>query len=243
MNMIDKESKSILTCKNCNRSFTGKYCYNCGQKYIEKITFKSLFSKVFEIFELESGFILTLLTVLCKPKIFFDEYLSGKTKPYTNPILFMITIMAFIAILLHLHFKFVLGGDGFDSNLTLYAYFTPYILLHFILIKAFYPKRYKELLNYFIISIYSISILMIVFIQFILAKYLDSLFDISLFFKIHKIVISLIIPYLTIFTFWNNDKKIIQFAKGIAIGLLFIIGFDKITSILDNSTFLSSFFN
>lgn len=155
----------------------------------------------------------------------------------------MITITAIIAIILHLHYKYVLGGDGFDSNLTLYAYFTPYILLHFILIKVFYPKRYKELVNYFIISIYSISILMIVFIQFILAKYLDSLFDITIFFKIHKVVISIIIPYLTISTFWNNDKKLIQFAKGIAIGLLFILGFDKITSILDNSAILSNFFN
>ena len=84
---------------------------------------------------------------------------------------------------------------------------------------------------------------MIVFIQFILAKYLDSLFDITIFFKIHKVVISIIIPYLTISTFWNNDKKLIQFAKGIAIGLLFILGFDKITSILDNSAILSNFFN
>lgn len=234
---------SINTCKNCKSKFTGNYCYNCGQKYIEKISIKSLFSKVFEIFELESGFILTLLTIICKPRIFFDEYLSGKTKPYSNPIVFMITIMAFIAIMLHLHFKYVLGGEGFDSNFTLYAYFTPYILLHFILIKAFYPKRYKELVNYFIISIYSISILMLIFIQFILAKYLDSLFDITLFFKLHKVIISLIIPYLTISIFWNKDKKIVQFAKGIVIGLLFVIGFDKITSILDNSEILSSFFN
>lgn len=227
-------------CKNCGSSFTGEYCKSCGQKKIDVVSIKTIFSKVFELFELESGFFLTFKTILLTPNKFFSNYLNGKTKVYTNPILFMITIMAFISITLSIHIKFNLGGNEFGNELIYYLYFIPYIFALSIIFKVFYFNYFKYNSHYLIVSIYLISIKMFFFILFVYAFFLDNYFDSSLFEYISNIIQSVSIFYFTFFIF-SKGNIIIRIFKSILVGFIFKYSFDNITLLLDNSNFMEYF--
>lgn len=229
-------------CKNCGSEFTLNYCNNCGQKKIEKYNLKVLTSKLYEIVEFETGFLITFYRLFRYPKIFFDELLNGKTRPYTNPILFMITIMVIISIFLHIKFKYILHSDRDLTNLVFYIYFIPYIIYLTILMKVFYFKYYRELFNYLVISIYLISVFMLFFIQFVTGKLLDSYFELNIFENILKYITLFLIPYFIFKIFYQKGKLLLHIIKSILIGLLFTIGFDKITALVDNSQFIQNLF-
>lgn len=83
-----------MDCRNCNNSFEGNFCNQCGQKVIHgKITFKEVVVNFSDSFNFEKGFFLTLKLLIINPQKVLFEYLNGKRKAYFNPIkFFLITL-------------------------------------------------------------------------------------------------------------------------------------------------------
>jgi Protein of unknown function (DUF3667) len=87
-------------CKNCNNSFSGKYCNQCGEKvYSEKD------KSVFHLFEeglhfithFEGTFFNTLKKVFTKPGQLSVDYCNGKRKTYFKPLsLFLLLVVLYL---------------------------------------------------------------------------------------------------------------------------------------------------
>lgn len=87
-------------CKNCNSSNIDKYCGNCGQQvHLERYTLKRFFSIILDAFNLEKGILYTFKMLLLKPGEAINDYLNGKTKPYFNPLNYLLVAAGIYAVL------------------------------------------------------------------------------------------------------------------------------------------------
>jgi len=85
-----------MICKNCEVSFEGNYCNNCGQKAITgRLTYKEVITNFVDSFNLETGILLTLKLLFVNPKKILTEYLQGKRKTYYNPVKFFLIALSF----------------------------------------------------------------------------------------------------------------------------------------------------
>ncbi|MBL4594492.1 MAG: DUF3667 domain-containing protein [Flavobacteriales bacterium] len=78
-----------MKCKNCNEELSGqeKFCANCGQKNIDKLTLKYILSQFVEdIFNVDSKVFKTLKFLTIKPGLLTKEYIEGKRVQYVPPI-------------------------------------------------------------------------------------------------------------------------------------------------------------
>lgn len=74
-----------MKCKNCNQSLESKnnYCSNCGQKNIDKLNLKYLFSEILEnVLNLDSKMFTTLKSLIFKPGFLTKEFMIGKRIRY-----------------------------------------------------------------------------------------------------------------------------------------------------------------
>ncbi|MCU0356434.1 MAG: DUF3667 domain-containing protein [Cyclobacteriaceae bacterium] len=87
-------------CKNCTTSFTGNYCPNCGQKVIAvPLSIANLTNYIKGLFDFDSGFFYTFWILFRKPETLINDFLAGKSKPYKNPVQFILTIIALVYFL------------------------------------------------------------------------------------------------------------------------------------------------
>lgn len=90
----------LHTCKNCNNSFSGKYCNQCGEKvYSEKD--KSVFHFFEEglhfITHFEGTFFNTLKKIFTRPGQLSVDYCNGKRKTYFKPLsLFLLLVVLYL---------------------------------------------------------------------------------------------------------------------------------------------------
>jgi len=111
--MIKTNSELELnpTCKNCGSNQINNYCCNCGQLvYTKRFTTKSFLYKILEVLDFEKGFFYALKKLLVNPGKVVNEYLSGRTKVYFNPLKFYIIIAGISAVLM-------IWLNIFDANL------------------------------------------------------------------------------------------------------------------------------
>jgi hypothetical protein len=90
----------VHICKNCNNSFSGKYCSHCGEKvYSEKD------KSVFHLFEeglhfithFDGTFFNTLKKIFTKPGQLSVDYCNGKRKTYFKPLsLFLLLVVLYL---------------------------------------------------------------------------------------------------------------------------------------------------
>ena len=89
------------TCKNCGFENIGNYCPRCGQKvYTKRFTLKSFFHAILEVFNIEKGFFYTFKMMFAQPGVVINEYVSGRTKRYYNPLKYIILAAAIYAFLI-----------------------------------------------------------------------------------------------------------------------------------------------
>jgi hypothetical protein len=87
-------------CKNCSASFTGRFCPNCGQKVMATpLSFTTITAYIQSLFEFDSGFFFTCRVLFSKPEKLINDFLGGKSKPYKNPVQFILTIIALVYFL------------------------------------------------------------------------------------------------------------------------------------------------
>jgi len=99
------------TCKNCGSSSIDKYCMECGQKVTkERYTLKRFFAIILDAFNVHRGIIYSFKELFLHPGKVIHDYLNGRTKPYFNPLNYLIIAAGIYAF-------FVLWLDIFDSSI------------------------------------------------------------------------------------------------------------------------------
>jgi hypothetical protein len=155
----------LTKCLNCEHSFKGNFCPNCGQDaHVERITGKALLGDIIHFFtHFEKGFLATSVSFLIRPGITSLHYLAGKRKKYQTPGSYFL-IWTGLYIILHNtivnHFNYELTGEVLthldqsgQANFMLRSHFTLFIIpavfcsafsVYFILAKPRY--NFTELL-------------------------------------------------------------------------------------------------
>jgi hypothetical protein len=94
----DKTGEPAENCPNCGASLTGKYCFACGQKRIDRrdLSVRRFFGHVInELTDLQSNKILrTFGALLFKPGQLTAEYLAGKKGFHIGPVRLYLTFSA-----------------------------------------------------------------------------------------------------------------------------------------------------
>lgn len=91
---------NLKICKNCNHSFEGNYCNECGQAVIEQFNLRYMWELLHQdLFEIDRGVWRTIKDLTAKPGHMIRDYLNGKTKPYYNPIKYLLFTIAFFYII------------------------------------------------------------------------------------------------------------------------------------------------
>lgn len=94
----------MITCKNCNNQFEGKFCNNCGQsadtaRLDFKFLLKNLHKNFIKIFH--KGIFYTSRQLFTRPGHSIREYIEGKRVNHFEPIGLLIAFAAFYAVLYH----------------------------------------------------------------------------------------------------------------------------------------------
>ena len=77
----------VMKCKNCNEELSGKakFCANCGQKNIDKLTLKYLLATfIDDFFNVDSKLLRTLKSLVLKPGLLSKEYMGGKSSKLSS---------------------------------------------------------------------------------------------------------------------------------------------------------------
>ena len=97
----EKNFSNVITCKNCETQFSGKYCPNCGQSvhHLEQ-PFKFLVVDFLgNLFAFDTRFWKTFIALLVYPAKYTEDYLNGKRARYMPPFQFYVFI-SFVFFLL-----------------------------------------------------------------------------------------------------------------------------------------------
>ncbi len=187
MNSQEIESETI-TCKNCGNHYRGLFCNECGQKNItERNTVKHFLEIAFNSFDLNRGVIFTAVSLFKNPGKLINDYISGKTKPYYNPLSYLLIIASIYALLM-IGFNIfdtsfeemseILGHDEkqtqFQSEINVYikkylSFISVLILPFYSLLSRWVLKKFK--LNYaehLVLNTYFIAQYLLIFTLLIL---------------------------------------------------------------------------
>jgi hypothetical protein len=112
----------MTTCKNCNTSFEGKHCPECGQKAgTHRFTIGHLAHEIFHAVTHTDKGILFLIKELCyRPGYVAREYNAGQRKKYFNPFTFLLIAVAFQLFFLkqtHFYEHFTAGMKKFQTEI------------------------------------------------------------------------------------------------------------------------------
>lgn len=103
------------TCKNCDTSYVGKYCPECGQKAtVQRITLGySIRTLIDVVFNLEQGLLATTRDLLVRPGTMLRGYMAGKRKSYVPPGRYILTVIALSYII-----NFSFGTETFSEGIN-----------------------------------------------------------------------------------------------------------------------------
>jgi hypothetical protein len=92
-----------MKCKNCDNDFNGNYCNVCGQKVLDRLTFKSIWNLIVDdVFEVNKGLLYTVKQLWINPGKTSLDFISGRTKNYYSPLKYLIFWTAVYLIFLSL---------------------------------------------------------------------------------------------------------------------------------------------
>lgn len=93
----------MITCKNCNHAYEGKFCPECGQKAkTGRITMRQVLKDIRSHFiNFDQGFLYTIKELATHPGHSIREYLEGKRVRHIKPLKFMFWATAISFLLSH----------------------------------------------------------------------------------------------------------------------------------------------
>jgi hypothetical protein len=94
---------SINLCKNCEHTFQGNFCSNCGQKTnTKKLDWQYIYDELkYTFFHINSGFLYTSKQLFTRPGKMTLEFLEGKRVRHYKPILMVFVLAGITGLLLH----------------------------------------------------------------------------------------------------------------------------------------------
>jgi hypothetical protein len=93
------EFENQTECLNCGNNLTAKYCSNCGQKKVQRITFKNLLLLIQRgTLEFRSPLLKTIVGLTIRPADVCREYLDGSRAKYFNPVRYAFWLITFTMI-------------------------------------------------------------------------------------------------------------------------------------------------
>ena len=201
-----------MHCKNCNTSLseTTKYCLECGAKIIRKrLTFKNLLAHFSEqFFNYDNKFLQTLITLIKKPELVINGFISGVRKKYVNPVSYFAIALTIVGLQMFVMNKFfpdaldvsalAVGGNEeqtnalmknimeyqsvmFITNVPVYAFISWIV---FLTLKKY---NYTEHLVLFLYTVPQTTFILFV-PQLVLVIFGNTLGDISLFLLILQLL-------------------------------------------------------
>lgn len=154
-----------MHCKNCKEDieFNPRFCSNCGQEVIVALDSKYFNTILKEGISFDRGFSFNVKNLFLKGGNSVNQFISGHTKPFQNPILFFITTMGILILIMSLteglisgtFFQFLENGEktpvkfetrGPDSKQVrwLYLVITTLIIPLFSLVFYMLKDRKKQ---------------------------------------------------------------------------------------------------
>ena len=111
----------MTVCKNCNNTFEGKFCNNCGQKAdTPRISLHYLWHEIQHgVFHLDKGVLYTFKELFIRPGHTIKDYLNGKRVSHFKPFAYVFILAGILSLLRHyllaseLH---VSGEISFEKN-------------------------------------------------------------------------------------------------------------------------------
>jgi Protein of unknown function (DUF3667) len=139
------------TCNNCNRSFEGRYCNQCGQKATAgRLSLHEIFHELVHAFtHADKGILRLVKELFIAPGNMYRNYFSGKRKSYFSPVMFFLLAMGLLILvgskLLDMEHTITGRDNHFDRTMysyqkIRYLFFIPIISL---ITLAFFRKRYN----------------------------------------------------------------------------------------------------
>jgi Protein of unknown function (DUF3667) len=129
--------QSPTICKNCQNTFTGKYCNHCGEKlYTEHDrTFIHMVEEAMHfITHLDGTLIHTIKAIFTRPGQLSVDYCAGKRKTYFKPLSFFLLL-----VVLYLLFPYFQG-----LNMKLYFHVRHYVYGNFAMQKTLALMKAKH---------------------------------------------------------------------------------------------------
>lgn len=109
----------MITCKNCDNNFVGKFCNNCGQSAdTERLDFKFLLKNLRKNFlkYFHGGIFYSAAQLFTRPGHTIREYIEGKRVKHFEPIALLLSVAAFYGIFYHYFGINLFEGDKIPGN-------------------------------------------------------------------------------------------------------------------------------
>jgi Protein of unknown function (DUF3667) len=112
-----------IACKNCNTTYEGKFCNNCGQTAnTHDIDFKSVVHEIqHSLLHVDKGILYTTKELLQRPGQTIREYLTGKRVKHFKPFAYIFLLSSVYAVMIKATKKSSFLNDfliGFNSGTT-----------------------------------------------------------------------------------------------------------------------------
>lgn len=84
------------TCPNCGASTTGRFCQDCGQQELVRLTMGGFLAHAFSrLFSLDRGYLRTFVGLMKAPGLVAKNYVEGRRIWYTNPLTYWLIAATF----------------------------------------------------------------------------------------------------------------------------------------------------
>lgn len=114
----------MTNCLNCENSFEGSFCNNCGQKAAtHRFSMHEWMHEIpHSILHIDSGFFQTLKTLLARPGNAVREYLAGKRKLLFSPFLYVLIWCGVYVVISHFFVKPEKAAGEFNADNLMQAF-------------------------------------------------------------------------------------------------------------------------
>lgn len=141
----------MTNCLNCENSFEGSFCNNCGQKAAtHRFSMHEWLHEIpHSIFHIDSGFFQTIKTLVTRPGNAVREYLAGRRKLLFSPFLYVLIWCGVYVVISHFFAKSEIVGNFEASNLKEAVSYIESRYYKIIVVAMILPVTFGSFLAYY----------------------------------------------------------------------------------------------
>lgn len=150
-----------LQCRHCQTNFSGNFCPECGQKFIETpFSSKAVIGLLSETYDFGSKFFKTLFLLFVRPEKVTNTFLKGDLNRFVTPFKFLLSVVGLLFVFELLEI-YVLGNE--QNNTWYLPYFLAlYFVLYLSVLNKIFFKNFNWL-EHLLIAIYECSGSLLIF--------------------------------------------------------------------------------